>query len=185
MKIKKKTIRNQTKLEKILLAVISVYILGIIVGCIIMCIDKESSNFLLTILKNSAYVLVNESISVFSVVKYFINDAVFFLLIFLLKYSGILKNSVSCIPLFLGIKNAIRYCMANISGINLINILINFAVRDTAISFLLILYCAAVMSEIIKKRDDIKYDTQIFLAYISAVLFVYIIDSGLKFAFLI
>ncbi len=177
MIINNKFKKNKSKLDNILLIMILIYILGVILGCFLIYIYKDSSNFLLTILKNSISISLIEEISVFSWAKNLMNDAVFFILVFLFKYSGVLKIFTSSIPLLFGVKNAIQYCMANINGVNLFKILMNFTIKDTAISFLC---TSAVLSEIIKQKEDIKYDFQLLSAYLVALLSVYIIDVGLK-----
>ncbi len=185
MKINNKFKKSKTRLENILIIMIAIYIFGVVLGCFLMFIDKDSSSFLITIIKNSFSMNLASELSVFFWIKSLFNDAIFFSLIFLLKYSGVLKVLTSSIPLFLGVRNALQYSAANINNINLIEILASFVLKDTAISFLLILCTSAVISEIIKQKDDIKYDFRIFVAYIVAITSVYLIDISLKMIMLI
>ncbi len=185
MKMYNKIKRSKKKLDNILIIMISIYILGVIIGSFLIYIDKDSSNFLITILKNSMAISISEEVSVFSSFQNLFNDIIFFLLICLLKYSGVLKILTSSIPLIYGMKNSILYSMASINGMNFIKILSSLTIKDTAISFLLILYSASVLNEIIKEKEDIKYDLKILLAYIIAVFSIYIIDVGLKMLILI
>ncbi len=180
MKVYSKIKRNPKKLESILLIMISIYIIGVVIGSFLMYLDKNSSNFLLTILENSAAMSIAGEISVFSSFKNLFNDIIFFIVICLFKYSGVLKILTSSVPLIYGMKNAVLYSMASLNGVNFIKIISNLTIKDTAISFLLILYSASVLTEIIKQKENVKYDIKVLLAYIIAVFSIYIIDIGLK-----
>ncbi len=170
---------NKNK-DYIFIFVCSLYFLGMILGCILFFASDENSNFLIVIFKNIVLNAFNNNISLFSFFLNLVNDFLFFILIITLKYSGVLKILNSCIPLIFAIKNAAIYSAAIILDIDILNILIVYIIKDTAIAFLLIIYTANILKEIINQKNNFKADIKIFSAFCAAIFFIHIIDVSLK-----
>ena len=159
-KIKEK--RNNTDIEKyIFILLIIAYISGIISGCCF--IFKNPDNIELT-----KYLSLNNTIT-------FI---IYLISAFLLKYSGILCGFIFFLPFLNGVQNSVYYSKILLFS-NDINLYLNIinAIKDTAISLLLILYLIVIISQIIYRKYNIKKDLKYFTAYIVSSILIYLMHS--------
>ena len=105
---------------------------------------------------------------------------IFFILAFLLKYSGILSTGIYMLPYFAGVNNSASYfnIIADEQKINFETVIEVF--KDTSVIMLLMLYIIIIILQVINRRYNIKKDIKYFTIYTSAALTILVLEFVLK-----
>lgn len=139
------------------------YILGICIGSFFVFSDEINADFTNKIISHHNF-----------------KALLYFIIAFMLKYSGVLSGLLAALPLFLGIQNSAGYSckIMNPSSIKYEAALT--AIKDAAVIMLLIFYIIIIINQIINKRYLLKKDLKYFCVYFSGALIVIILHILIK-----
>ena len=156
--------RKYLNTEKyILILLLVVYFTGVYSGCYLVFNEKIDTGFIDNIAGNN-----------------FLNTAVFFIAVILLKYSGILSGTMYILPFCSGIQNSVQYCSYILNNGKISYMIILEILRDTSILLLLVIYIILIINQILSKKYNIKKDIRYFSVYISGVIIIYLMEYILK-----
>ena len=171
---------SKNKLEKMLFAsLILIYRSGICCGSIFALKSQDNLDFISNIIFN-----VNDNkiqntgfLGLYS--KNITRDIIYLLCILIMKYAGILKGLCICIPFIMSIQNAVIYMIKYLEE-GSVFALIRFILKDTAVSFMVLLFCYVVVTDIIYEKYEVKKDIKKLTVYISGIIIIYIIEYTIR-----
>lgn len=104
----------------------------------------------------------------------------YFIMAFMLKYSGIASGLLIVLPFFLGIQNSADYsCNIITADLKKYEAALT-TIKDTAVIMLLILYIMIIISQIINKKYAIKKDIKYFIVYFSGTTIILVLKNILE-----
>lgn len=175
-------IKNKLYMSKLVFSLILIlYFAGLCSGCAFTLKNAENIDFAAKITLSQNIINMENSAIFVRYIKSAARDISFILIMLTLKYSGVLKGMCLCVPFITALQNGCIYVVNYIKGKSLKSLIFEYIIKDTAISFLIILFCYVIISEIISGRKNIKKDRQKTSVYIIGILRVYIIDYVIKF----
>ncbi len=158
-----------------------IYITGLCTGCVFTLKNAYNLDFV-------KYITLTENISkqarevdLAVIAPYILRDIVICTLIPFLKYSGIQKSLIICVPFILSVQNGCIYSILFYEkNINIFNIMFNYVLKDTAITIILLLFIFTTVKEILSKKYNIKKDIKKLFVYYISISCVYIIYYLIK-----
>lgn len=160
-----------------------VYATGLCSGCAFALKNGDNMLFVSNVTFTSRLGKIETDAILSYTLRYFARDLACFAAVLILKYSGVLKGMCLCVPFIASLQNASIYCvLLSQKEISIFNLIFYYILRDTAVAFLLLSYCYIIINDIIKKRQNIKADFKKSSIYIGGILFIYMIDYGIKLA---
>ena len=175
-------VKNKTRSRKaVFYILIFIYIFGLVTGCMFTLKNTENLEFVKKItLTESLFTDKSDNYIIHSS-KFIIRDVILLLFVLIFKYSGILKGLSSCIPAILSIQNSSVYAALMIDKkISVFNLMFNYIIKDTAISFLILSYCFIIFNEIIEAKENPERDIKRFSIYLSGIIVVYLLNFLIK-----
>ncbi len=174
--------KNQSKV--IFYIILILYISGLVSGCLFALKNSENLDFvkIITLTENLSQRPNNTVFGAY--IRCFIRDILCICFLLIYKYSGVLKSLCITVPFILGLQNSCIYLSNYINGEGAGEIVFRYILKDTAISFFVIMYCMVIVSDIINSRSNIKKDYYKLAVYLIGVFIVYVIDFIIKLFFL-
>jgi len=172
---------DKRQLKKILFCVlIIIYTAGLCAGCLYACKNGQKSILFSDTFLEGYETKTAKNMLLACSVRFLIKDIIMLLSIFVLKYSGVLKGLCAAVPFVFSLQEGYVYiCLHNLN-LKLFDLLLFFTVKDTAVSFILIIFCFVIIYDIICQKENPKKDFQKLMIYISGILCVYIVDITVK-----
>lgn len=162
-------------------SVIFLYFLGLCVGCMFAVKNTDNWDYVKRI-TDIEKLTFKSNTPFFKVYRQQILHSISFIALALIfKYSGILKSMTVVIPFVLAIQNSCVYTVLLVDGeFSIYRLLFEHTLKNTAISFVIILYVYIMIKEILSGREHIKKDIKKLLIYCTTIFFVYLIDYLIK-----
>lgn len=147
-----------------LILLLSAYLLGVCIGCFYVYSNKSNAIFSLNVINS-----------------YAAKNILYFVAALILKYSGILSGIICILPVFIGIQNSIYYCSYILNSTDkIIYTTILTVIKDSALTFLLILYIIVIVSQILNQKYVLKKDLKYFAVYFSGANIIILLEYLLK-----
>lgn len=158
-----------------------IYFTGMCAGCTFAFKNGNNMDFVSKVTFTANSDLFNKSAILSQSVRFLIRDLICVAIIFVLKNAGILKGLCRCVPFIVAVQNSCIYTILIYKNkINIFNIIFFYLVKDSAVVFLIMIYCFISVMDIISDKNDIKMDIKKAGIYISGILFIYVIDYAVK-----
>lgn len=176
---KNKHIRYNYK-NIIFFIIIIVYFLGLSAGCYMTIKNALNLDFVKSVtgVTDSSITAYNGDFRRFK--TFLIRDIIFFLIALLIKYSGILRGLCICLPFVISLQNGAIISNDYVSGLGLFSLTCDYILRNTAASFIFLIYCSILIYDILRDREDKKRDKRTVFIYILSVITIYRIDFLIK-----
>lgn len=161
--------------------ILLVYFSGLCAGCSFALKNARNFDFVqkVTFVQNLSEI-ENMAVSACSA-RFLARDIIFILLILTFKYSGVLKGLCLCIPFIMAVQNTCIYTIFIYKvKVSVFNLIFNYILKDTAVSFMIILYLYVIVTDIVYGRTNIKKDMKKTLIYSTGIILIYIIDTVIK-----
>ncbi len=179
-----KTKLNRIQTGKILFMVVMlIYFSGLCSGCIFALKNAENKAFV-SLITGTEKLLAGENTGFFSAyISMYTRDIIIFIFILVFKYSGVLKGLSICPVFVYALQNSCIYSVyySNINSV--LNMIFKFALKDTAVSFLLTIFCYITLKDIADNRYNHKKDIKKITVYLVGITAIYSIDFILKLIF--
>ena len=161
--------------------IIFLYFLGLCAGSIFAVKNADNWDFIKRV-TNIENLTFQSKIPFFKLYKqYILNNISFVALVLIFKYSGILKSMAAVIPFILAIQNSCVYIILLAdSQLSIYALLFEHILKNTAVSFIIVLYVYTIIKEILSGREDVKKDIKKLLIYWITILGIYLIDYLIK-----
>lgn len=162
-------------------AVIFIYFIGLIAGCSFVFKNGDNLTFVkkVTLIEN----IINGETKPISALSttYVTRSLICIITVLILKYSGILKGMCICIPFILAVQNSAMYSILLYENrFSLFQILYTFMLKDSAVVFIVLIYCGIIINEIVTYKENVKSDIKKLLLYLTAVCIINLIDYTVK-----
>ena len=162
-------------------AVVFIYFIGLIAGCSFVFKNGDNLTFVkkVTLIEN---IINGEAKPILALsTTYMTRSLICIITVLILKYSGILKGMCICIPFILAVQNSAIYSILLYENrLSLFQILYTFILKDSAVVFIVLIYCGIIINEIVTYKENVKSDIKKLLIYLTAVCIINLIDYTVK-----
>ena len=177
---KKKINRFQAR-KMIFACLLLIYCAGLTAGCTYAVKSDFNIGNMLTEPLYENYRIMDKAQVFDYCISFFMRDIICICSVTVLKYSGILKGFSIGVPFIFSVQNAGIYTMLLHSGqANMFQLIFFYILKDSAITFLLLMLCYVTASDIVQNRYDNRKDIKVLSVYCLGVLFIYVIDFAVK-----
>ena len=174
--------RNKYYYKKLIFSLLLIiYITGLCTGCLFALKNTDNLHFVQKVMFIEKY--INNENMLFSgqYITFLSRDLLCLIIITLLKYCGLMKGLCAIVPFVMSAQNAGLYVILMYKNkISFFKIIFEVMLKDTAVSFIIILYCYIIIQEIRICKENHKKDIKMMLVYISVIISVYVIDMVVK-----
>ncbi len=177
-----KTNKN-TNLKLIFYILMIIYFAGLCSGSLFSLKNARNLSYVSTI-TGIENMLKNQESGFFApYIRIYFRDILFLVSVLVFKYSGILRGMGMCIPFVTAFQNSCIYTCVFTTGTSVLNIIIRYIIKDTAVCFLTIIFCYIIFRDIVGGRYTVKKDVKKLLVYIMGISVIYIADIIIKIIF--
>ena len=153
-----------------------IYLIGLCTGCCFALKNADNFSFVQKVTFTEKMIKSGNN-SIFSLCR----DILLITAVIVLKYSGILKGLCAVVPFIMSVQNSSLYTVRLCSEkTGFFSLLFNVILKDTAVSFLILIYCYITVNDIISGRQSPKNDMKKRIIYITGIILIYIIDFAIK-----
>lgn len=174
---------KRINLHRVLLTVLfCISFIGLCTGCLFALKNADNFDFVKQITITEKYIQkVNTGIfEPYS--RILIRDVIICCSVLFLKYSGLQKSIVICIPFIMSVQNGAVYTvLLSAENISVFHLLFNYVFKDTAVLLIITLYVYTIIKQIINNKNNIKKDIYLLIFYIAAIILIYIIYFIVKY----
>lgn len=177
---KKKINRFQTR-KMIFACILLIYCAGLAAGCTYAAKNNFNIGSMLSGSLYKSYRIMDKSQVFDYCASFFVRDILCICSVTVFKYSGILKGFSIGVPFIFSVQNAGIYTMLlHRRQTGIFQLIFIYILKDSAITFLLLMLCYVTVNEIIQNRYNAQRDVKVLSVYCLGVLFIYIIDFAVK-----
>lgn len=184
MKKPKEIKTNRKKIKSFVnILIISVYLAGIYSGFVYSLKSGRISDYIKNVLVVTDAVKLQNNAFLGQYIGFFATDVAVILIIFIFKYSGVLK-CLCVTPVFVyGMQKSVAYINAIKSGISVFQLIFRQIIKDTIILVIILLFLNNTIIDLIYHRDIIKNDVKKMIVFVVAIFTVNLLFSGVNIIF--
>lgn len=158
-----------------------IYFAGLCAGCAFALKNTDNFDFVkkVTFIENLAN--VEKSSVLAHSVRFLLRDIILIISVIIFKYSGILKGLCLCVPFIMAVQNSCLYTVLMYQvKTGIFNLIFHYILKDTAVSFVVIIYTFIIINELLRGRERPQKDIRRTFVYIRGIFIIYVIDFAVK-----